>query len=477
MGVRVPPFALNNLLNVEVVLEKNLISVSDSVQELELTYTPEEYKEEVGKELKKIQAKLQLPGFRKGKVPPHIIKKMYGDALEYEAAEKAANTLFFNVVEADKLNPVGTPSMTKFDFKPGENLKFTVRYETYPEVTPVNYTGNNIEIPDHKPADNILENEKNNLLKRFAGYTAAEVIDGTEYKINVDYTLRHEEKEDYAGASNNTDIDLSARDLFPAFKEEVIGKKVGDQIKFKYIYDIKDISDDPSKTYYEATIKSIEKISIPEFNEELITANTSYKSIAEWEEAVMAYHNDLADQKLKEAFYREADELLLEKNQFTVPHAPVHNYAYQLADDELKRAKERNQKLQLSRDRIAHLYEPYAERSLKLFMIRDAIIKKENITLTDEKIQEKAEKDAKMYNMPVEQLAEYHKANSVSALTNEIFYDFLYNGNNIIKIDPEEYAKKREEKDNRLAAEDAKKMEEHHHEHDHDHEHHHHDHE
>lgn len=461
-------------------MEKNLTSVSESVQELELTYTPEEYKEELGKELKKIQGKLQIPGFRKGKIPPHIIKKMYGDALEYEAAEKAANTLFFNVVEAEKLNPVGTPSMTKFDFKTGENLKFTVRYEIYPEITPVNYTGNTIELPDHKPAADILENEKSTFLKRFAENRPAEVIDGTDYKINIDYTLKHEEKEDYTGSSNNTDIDLSARELFPSFREEVMGKKVGDTIKFKYIYDIKDISDDPSKTYYEATIKSIEKILLPEFNDELVTSKTSYKSIAEWEEAVQAYHTDLAEQKLREAFYREADELLIEKNPFSVPHAPVHNYAYQLADDELKRAKERNQKLRLSRDRIAHLYEPYAERSLKLLLIRDAIIKKENITLTEEKYLEKAEKDAKIYNMPVDQLVEYHKANSVSALTNELFYDFLYNANTIVKIDPAEYAKKREEKDKLLAEKDVKNIEGHHHhehDHDHEHEHHHHDHE
>ena len=89
-----------------------------------------------------------MPGFRKGKVPLNMIKKMYGDALEYEASEKVANSRFWDVAKEKELNPIGQPQMTDIKFNPGEDLSFKVKFEILPELEVKDYKNLEIEIPE-----------------------------------------------------------------------------------------------------------------------------------------------------------------------------------------------------------------------------------------------------------------------------------------------------------------------------------------
>ena len=104
-------------------MEYNVNEISMSEKEIEITLKYDEIKSDIDEEIKKQSKKLQVPGFRKGKVPPAMVKKLYGDALEYEASEKVANTRFWKIAESRELNPIGQPVMTDLDFKPGNDLK------------------------------------------------------------------------------------------------------------------------------------------------------------------------------------------------------------------------------------------------------------------------------------------------------------------------------------------------------------------
>jgi len=77
-----------------------------------------------------------------------MVKKLYGDALEYEASEKVANTRFWKIAESRELNPIGQPVMTDLDFKPGNDLKYKVKFEIMPKLDIKNYINQLIEVPD-----------------------------------------------------------------------------------------------------------------------------------------------------------------------------------------------------------------------------------------------------------------------------------------------------------------------------------------
>ena len=105
-------------------MEYKINDISLTEREIEISLPFDEIKTDVETEVKKQTKNIQIAGFRKGKVPPTLIKKMYGDALEYEASEKVANHQFWEIAKENHLHPIGQPAMTDIKYKPGEDLIF-----------------------------------------------------------------------------------------------------------------------------------------------------------------------------------------------------------------------------------------------------------------------------------------------------------------------------------------------------------------
>ena len=146
-------------------MEFNLNQINESVKEIEVKLTYDEIKDELSKEVKKRTQKLQLDGFRKGKVPQHIIKKMFGDALEYEASEKVANTFFWDIVEKEKIRVLDRPKMTALEFINGEKLDFKVEFETFPTLDVKEYSDIEIDVPYYQATDNDVDHEIEHILE------------------------------------------------------------------------------------------------------------------------------------------------------------------------------------------------------------------------------------------------------------------------------------------------------------------------
>jgi trigger factor len=131
-------------------LEVKINDINTSERELEVTFQYDEIKSDIESEVQKQTKKIQLPGFRKGKAPASVLKKMYGDALEYEASEKVANDRFWQISKEKDLKPIGQPYLKDIKFNPGTDLYFKILYETYPSLDVNEYKGLEIEDPDFK---------------------------------------------------------------------------------------------------------------------------------------------------------------------------------------------------------------------------------------------------------------------------------------------------------------------------------------
>ena len=80
-------------------MEFTVNDISQSEKEVAVTLSYDEIRDEIASEVKKQTNKIQVPGFRKGKVPKNIIKQRFGDSLEFEASEKVANSQILAVSE------------------------------------------------------------------------------------------------------------------------------------------------------------------------------------------------------------------------------------------------------------------------------------------------------------------------------------------------------------------------------------------
>src|SRR5690606_9049991 len=213
----------------------NEISLSE--KEVEVTASYDEIKKGIDTEVQKQTKKIQIRGFRKGKVPLQIIKRMYGDALEYEASEKVANDQFWEIAKEKHLHPIGQPQLVDIKFNPGENLSFKVRYEVMPELDVKDYTGLNIEVPNFEVKDEEIQAEINHILNSNRALEEVESVgDDRNYLLDVEVNRVDENGEPYAGSkSEPLQIDLTNQGVLQEIVENSKGKKIGETFSFSFV--------------------------------------------------------------------------------------------------------------------------------------------------------------------------------------------------------------------------------------------------
>jgi len=439
-------------------LEFNVNDVNSSEKEVEIKLSYDEIKEDIQLEVKQQTKKIQLPGFRKGKVPPTMAKKMYGDALEHEASEKVANARFWDVAKDNNLNPIGQPVMTNLDFKPGENLIFKVKFEVLPVLDIKDYTGQDIEIPDLKVTDEEVQKEIDHIIK--SNSTTEEVEqadDGNNYILDVEMLRLNDDGNPVGdGKGENLQIDLSKEEIKPEILEKAKGKKAGDSFTFTFDEERKIKNKDGKEEHvkgiynYKASVKTVKKITLPELNEELIKKVTKDKISNETDlrnEIKKDFTNYYA-QKTDEFTHSKLIGTITKSNDFTAPSTMVNNILEDMVKSEEERLKKEGVHNFTSEDLKKHLH-PSAENEVKWYLIKNEILKKEKLEVTDSDLEELAKKDAEKTGLPVEKLVSYYKTSQQSErFLDKKLLDFLKEKNNISKVNPEKLAQTEKEENN-----------------------------
>lgn len=259
--------------------------ISQSEKEVQITLSYEEIKSEIDSEVKKQVSKIQLPGFRKGKAPKHILKQRYGDALEFEASEKVANSKFWQIAKEKELRPIGQPVMTDLDFYPEKDFKFKVKYEVVPKIKVKDYTAQIIEVPDFTVKTDEVEKEIEHILHSNSTNEEADIVgDDENFLIDVELTRLSEDGNPFENSKpEKMQVDLSSENVHPDIKKNAKNKKVGDKFKFHF-HDEKTIQNKEGNDQnviehfdYEVLINNIKKIILPQLNEELIKKITKDK--------------------------------------------------------------------------------------------------------------------------------------------------------------------------------------------------------
>ncbi|PIS45956.1 MAG: trigger factor [Ignavibacteria bacterium CG08_land_8_20_14_0_20_37_9] len=430
-------------------LETKINVISESVNELEVIAAYDDIKSLLDENVQKQMKSIQIDGFRKGKVPPAVIKRIYGDSLEYTAAEKVANKLFWQIEKEQNLKPINEPALTDIDFKPNEKLTFKVSYEIFPKIEPQGYSGLEIEVPDYKVTDAEIESEVTRLLEANATYEDAETVEDAKYLLTADI-FTADENGVSTGIKMESDykINLTNKNINKEIFDNALNKHIGDTFSFSFDeahehHD--DVPHEHKKIFYSVVIKNIQKIVYPELNEEFLKKVTHDKITTEAElreniqKDLLSYYessiNDMAELKLEQA--------VLKNNSFSPPKVFIKNYLDHLVKDEIDNYKKKKKKVnpEVIREKLALK----AENSVKWILLKDKIIEKENILLSDERLKELSEENAEKMGVSADILLKHYQSDEMKnrLLMNE-FYSFLKKSNTIKRIDPEVFSQKEE---------------------------------
>lgn len=376
-------------------------SIDELNNVLSISIDKSDYTEKVEKSLSEYRKKATMQGFRKGKVPMGLVKKLYGRSIMVEEINKLISDNLTKHIVENKLNLLGEPLPSKeqkeIDWENQENFEFVYDYAVAPEIN-LNLTKKNkIVYYNIKIDDDMLKTYVDSYRARFGEYkdvdevTNDELIEGSITEITED------------GEGLKVD---NAKILLSTIKDEKIKNKfVGKKIKGTITIDLKKaLSNNKSEissllkikaeqvenlsNKFKIKISSIKVFEKAEINQDLFDKVYGKDNVKSEEEFKAKVTEEIKNNHSSECDYRfriDAKEKVLSFVKFNLP------------DEFLKRwllTSNQNKENSLTKEQIEKEY-PLFEADLKWQLIKDTVVKEQEIKISDEKITEAAKEFAR----------------------------------------------------------------------------------
>ncbi|MEN3039409.1 MAG: trigger factor [Candidatus Kryptonium sp.] len=386
-------------------MELNITKLSQTEQEAEIKLDWSELAPYFEEAYRKFRAEAEIKGFRKGKAPMELIKRQFGEQIEYDALDDIVNNVYQNLVKDKKIEPVGTPKLVDVDYKRGESLIFKIKYEIIPDFQISNYENLEVEKIVHIVDDKEVENEIKRLLVANASYEETDEVKGELYRVTVDLQGVDQNNLPVLGKrSEDVVIDLDDDSVVKNLREKLMRAKKGDEFIIELTVDNK-----PEKV--RVFVKKIEKKILPELSDEFASKVTGGKvnSVDELKDYLKTELQKWWDEYSDIKFYDNIISEIVRTNDFPVPESLVEDFIQSMLDEE--KSKYPDGKLPENFDEQFFRQKKKADAvfSAKWYIIKNKIAQIEGIELTDDDFEKLAEEDSAEIGIEKEKLISFYK--------------------------------------------------------------------
>lgn len=393
-------------------MQVTIITLSPTRQEAAFEVPREDLQPHFDKAYEEFRPKAQLKGFRKGKVPLPMIKKIYGEAIEHDAIDGIANDLFRAAMEERHVQPLGTPSMTNLEFERKEYLRFTVKYDVRPAITLKNYTGIAVEKPVHHVTDAEVEDEIHHLRRSNSTTTEVETVTDSEHTVIADVQELDDAGTPLIGKkTQGTRFYLADPALTPEIRDALQAARNGETYRVQYE---SAHGEHTRKLHYAISVTGVEKVNLPPLDEALVRKITG-GAVSSPEEFRASVRKDLAMYWENQALTRVHDAIaneVVRLHDVPIPDSLVEAYLDSFLEDMKGRTRDRKLPAGFDVEKFRTESRPYAIWQAKWSLLKEAIAEKENLTVTDEDLTKLAETESGRVGIDRDRLLDYYRKSS-----------------------------------------------------------------
>ncbi len=391
-------------------MEVTIQDLSEVSREVEIKATPEELQPHFNKAYADYRKKVEIRGFRKGKAPVDIIKKLYGDLIEHEALESIASDFYRQTIKEKNLKPIGEPTLIDLDFKHESGVKFKIHYDVRPEIVLKDYKGIEIEKVVHPVTEEDIEEEVLRLRRSNASFQETDAAVDTEHIVTVDMQDIDESGAPIAGKrSPGVRFYLGDENLELPFKKALSNADKGGVYRVQFEHEH---GDHKHNVNSELTVTKIEKIMTPELDQALVEKMTKGKTVSV-EQFRADIRKDLEEywkQQTERQVINSLTEEIIRRHEFQVPESLTRNVLDRLLEEMKNESPGKNLPDDFDVEKFNEQNRPYAVYQSKWALLREELIKSEAIDATDEDLAKLAERDAERMKIPIDRLVNYYKS-------------------------------------------------------------------
>lgn len=364
-----------------------------------LTLEPSEYQSKLDENYKLAQENVQVKGFRKGKVPLDMVKRLVGKEIESETVETLASEMFSKIASEQKLKLVGRARIRHFEFTDDKLLNIYLMYEVQPEFDLAPYTDYTFKKAEYEITPEDVEREVKGILREQGVWMSKDGEATEDDLVVVDYQQLDESGMPIIGKrTENQEVVLKMIRKDSPMRTALIGVKSGDER-------VIDLSGDPSEPsapkQYKFYIKDVKRLDLPELTDDLA------KELTQGQLQTAAELRADIESRLKATFKRKAEDDLLEEiakkfiedNPIEVPQTMIRSFEDMMIENAARQLGGKFPKgfdVQAFRREIS----PNAKRQAQWMLIRYKLAEVAGIKIDEQTIRDLAETDAKEMGIP-----------------------------------------------------------------------------
>ena len=396
-------------------MSSKLLKKGKNIVTLEITVSQDEFEKAVNKAYLKVKNNINVQGFRKGKAPRHIIEKKYGKSIFYDdALDLAVQEAYPKAVTELELDIIDSPKINIEKFEDGEDIVFTAEVEVMPEVELPEYKGVEVVKTEIKVTDEDVERELKSVQEKNA--RIVEVADRPVQIgdfLTIDYSGFVGDEQFEGGTAENQTLEIGSNSFIPGFEEQLTGRTKGEEVKVNVTipeeYHAENLKG--KDAVFNVKIHEIKAKELPEMDDEFAKDVSEFDTLEELKADTKKVLEKKASDQVKISNDNNVITKIVNDTKLEVPEVLIQreiehlgrNYEQQFRQQGFN-DKEYDELINNFVNQYKEGAKEQAEFNVKAELVIEAIIKKEEITVSDEEFKEEVNKIAESYNVEEDRL-------------------------------------------------------------------------
>lgn len=388
---------------------KNVEKMEGNRVKLEIEVAAPDVDTALAKSYRQVVKKINLPGFRKGKVPRRILESRFGpEILHEDALEMLVPDAYEAALEEADLDPINNPEFELLQIEESKPLIFNAVFEVLPPVELGEYRGLEVEQEKAEVDDIQIDHHLYMLREQNARLVPRE--EGSVNKgdlVQIDFKGYVEGELFEGGEAEDYSLEIGSGSFIPGFEDQLIGSVQDEEreikVTFPEHYRKEDIAG--KEATFKVVVKQIKEKQLPELDDEFVKEVSEFETLAEMKadlkEKLLKNAEDQSRAKLEEVLIEKVSAAAAVEPPKILVDRQIDRMVGDLENYLRYQGMGLDQFLELSgkdKDEVREERREEAEKRTKANLVLDAIAKKEGITADDSELKEKIEEIATTYN-------------------------------------------------------------------------------
>lgn len=256
-------------------MDYNIESVDGSALERRITVTipAAVIDEAVKKGLRARGQNAKIPGFRPGKIPPHILEQKFGGDVRMSVYDQQMRTSYGEALAKEKIRAAGGPTVDNTTMESGKDFEYSAKFEVYPEITLQPLNELKVEQPEVNVGDEDVADMLENLREQRAEWNEVDRAAADGDQLNIDFEGRLDGELFEGGTAEQVAVTLGAGGMIPEFEAGLEGLKAGDEHTYKVNFptDYHAESLAGKEAEFSVKVHDVKAKTLPEIDEEFAT--------------------------------------------------------------------------------------------------------------------------------------------------------------------------------------------------------------